>query len=63
MNRFFEVTVAEMRHMVYRVPAASRWDAAELVDTTPEDELRKWLVEGWVKWFSVEEVEEVEEVE
>ena len=60
MNRFFEVTVAEMRHMVYRVPAASREDAEELVETTPEDELLKWLVEGGVTWFSVEEVGEVE---
>ena len=60
MNRFFEVTVAEMRRMVYRVPAASREGAEELVETTPEDELLKWLVEGGVTWFSVEEVDEVE---
>ena len=60
MNRSFEVTVSEMRHMVYRVPAASRADAEELVETTPEDELLKWLVEGGVTWFSVEEVWEVE---
>lgn len=60
MNRFFEVTVSEIRHMVYRVPATSRKDAEELVGTTPEDELLKWLVEGGVTWFRVEEVEEVE---
>ena len=60
MNRSFEVTVSEMRHMVYRVPAASRADAEELVETTPEDELLKWLVEGGVTRFSVEEVWEVE---
>ena len=60
MNRLFEVTVAETHHMVYRVPAASREDAAELVGMTPEDELLKWLVEGWVTWFRVGEVEEVE---
>ena len=60
MNRLFEVTVAEMRHRVYRVPATSREDAVDLVETTPEDELLNWLVEGWVPWFSVEEVEEVE---
>ena len=60
MNRLFEVTVAETHHMVYRVPAASRADAEELVETTPEDELLKWLVEGGVTRFSVEEVWEVE---
>ena len=60
MNRSVEVTVAEMRHMVYRVPSASREDAEELVETTPEDELLKWLVEGGVIGYSVEEVEEVE---
>ena len=60
MNRLFEVTVAEMRHMVYRVPSASREDAEELVEMTPEDELLEWLVEGGVMGFSVEEVEEVE---
>ena len=60
MNRLFEVTVAEVHHMVYRVPAASREDAEELVETTPEDELLKWLVEGGVIGYSVEEVEEVE---
>ena len=60
MNRLFEVTVAEMCHMVYLVPAASREDAEELVETTPEDELLKWLVEGGVIGYSVEEVEEVE---
>lgn len=60
MNRLFEVTVAETHHMVYRVPAASREDAEELVETTPEDELLKWLVDGGVTWFSVEEVGEVE---
>lgn len=60
MNRFFEVTVAEMRHMVYRVPSASREDAEELVETTPEDELLKWLVKGGVIGYSIEEVEEVE---
>ena len=60
MNRFFEVTVSDIRHMVYRVPAASREDAEELVGTTPEDELLKWLVEGGVIGYSVEEVEEVE---
>lgn len=60
MNRSFEVTVSEMRHMVYRVPSASREDAEELVETTPEDELLKWLVEGGVIGYSVEEVEEVE---
>ena len=60
MNRFFEVTVSDIRHMVYRVPAASREDAEELVETTPEDELLKWLVEGEVTRFSVEEVEGVE---
>ena len=60
MNRLFEVTVDEVRHMVYRVPAASREDAEELVETTPEDELLKWLVEGGVIGYSVEGVEEVE---
>ena len=60
MNRSFEVTVAEMRRMVYRVPAASREDAEELVGTTPEDELLKWLVEGGVIGYRIEEVGEVE---
>ena len=60
MNRFFEVTVEETHYRVYRVPAASREDAEELVETTPEDELLKWLVEGGVIGYSVEEVEEVE---
>ena len=60
MNRFFEVTVAEMRHMVYRVPAASREDAEELVETTPEDELLKWLVECGITWYRIEGVAEVE---
>ena len=60
MNRFFEVTVSEIRHMVYRVPATSREDAEELVGTTPEDELLKWLVEGGVIWYSVERVDEVD---
>ena len=60
MNRVFEVTVAEVRQMVYRVPAASQEDAEELVETTPEDELLKWLVEGGVIGYSVEGVEEVE---
>ena len=60
MNRFFEVTVSEIRHMVYRVPATSREGAEELVGTTPEDELLKWLVEGGVIGYSVEQVDEVE---
>ena len=60
MNRFFEVTVSDIRHMVYRVPAASREDAEELVETTPEDELLKWLVEGGITWYRIEEVAEVE---
>ena len=60
MNRFFEVTVSDIRHMVYQVPAASREDAKELVGTTPEDELLKWLVEGGIMWYCVERVDEVE---
>ena len=59
MNRFFEVTVSEIRHMVYRVPATSREDAEALVGTTPEDELLKWLVEGGGIGYGVEQVEEV----
>ena len=60
MNRFFEVTVSDIRRMVYRVPAASREDAEELVETTPEDELLKWLVEGGITWYRIEGVAEVE---